>query len=910
MPLLPSFGKQGVKLNLLSRKVDIEDTDYSSKFFVLNEYDPSFSGGKNAVGFNGSALLKDKSEIEVECLDSHGNSLFIELAKSVDAQYTDSSKFVISVHVYDNTYNGTGKLIFVGTTKRGEKVRWIGNITIDKTNNNISKVRFYYRPEMEVRALLYPVVDTEKAQTNYPPPPASKVAKAYAVISSYVQRIEITGTGLGYTSPTVTLAGGYGDNGSAASAYAVMGISGSIRSIEIIQRGNGYVSRPTVVINDPTGTGATANAFLRSEVTNVVITDTGLGYTFTPKVTFKPVGGKGADATAVATVVDGKVTAVNVTYGGDGYIIAPNVGFEIPSKDPVPDLNQAVFFTSSFYTYAADPLRDTNRDSLNSKRTDIDYRLVANISAQNQLPTIFPSGSFNSQMEGSTITLEIKKVHLPFTNLEQATNITQSFTIKRVLSNNTVVLDQPFFYTLGKNDFVANILEGTCLVNYRFILYNTAPDSNKTFTINPENIVNVKDSYAEIVYRNLKTYSGFVSRHKLYRKSSFSTGDFQLISDELLPSIELLSDPVTFNKFYDKMGTFYHDPHIEKYWFTSSNALHLEAKTDPINSMRIYGDDLNQIDGTHYVIAKNDSIGLKNDNVYHAYNFRDYNNLSGHGYNSNFISLKKNATYLLSFDVIVEKMVTTTAEIGFYFTSSIAEIKTEATYDTHFGMKIGSVSTDDPINTKYFNQTQRLFFTPENDYFGTIVIVPKHCNVILSNISLKVYGDHGFSPDVLVIQVPFSVRHKNEAYELKAELLDINSTVVFSNLRAVHSFDSSGASLYGNSTENDSNTVITVGGDGSSVTISGSLKFPDLEAIDPEYRFVAWKSASGTENDGKLGYTPVSELYIDSGDYIVLSEYQSGVETTAKSIAVRYNFDLNEGRKIFVDANGNKTTFR
>jgi hypothetical protein len=857
MPLLPSFGKQGVKLNLLSRKVDIDDTDYSSKFFVLNEFNPSFSGGKNAVGFNGSSLLQDKSEIEVECLDSNGNSLFIELAKSIDTQYTDSSKFVISVHVYDETYNGSGKLILVGTTKKGEKVRWIGNITIDKTINNTSKVRFYYKPILETRPLLYPVVDTEKAQTNYPPPPASKVAKAHAIISSYVQRIDITGTGIGYSAPTVTLAGGYGDGGAGATAYvAQMGISGSIQSIMISGRGAGYVSRPTVIISDPTGTGATANAVLRSEVTSVVVTDGGFGYTFTPSITFKPVGGKGADASATATVVNGVVTNVNVTYGGDGYIVAPNVEFTVPAKEPVPDLNQQIFFTSSFYSYAADPVRDTNKNTLNVKRTDYDYRLVAQLPERDLTSVIFPSGSFNTQMEGSTITLEIKKVHLPFTNIEHYTNLTQSFTIKKVLSNTTISLNEPFFYTVGKNDFVANILEGTCRVNYRFILYNTSPDANKTFTLNPENVVNVKDSYAEITYRNLKTYSGFVSRHKLYRKSSFSTGDFQLISDELLPSIELLTDPVTFNKFYDKMGTFYHDPHIGKYWFTSSNAIHLEAKTDPINSMRIYGSDPDQVDGSEYVIAKNDSIGITNDNRYYPYNFREYNNLSGHSYNSNFISLKKDATYLLSFDAIIEKTLTASAEIGFYFTSSVDSIKLESTYDQALGLKLGSIGTNAPTTIQHFNQRQQLFFTPQNDYFGTLVIVPKRCNVILSNVSIKVYGDHGFSPDVLVIQIPFPVRHKNEAYELKAELLDINSTVVFSNLKTVQSFDSSGASLYSNQTENDLNTIVTVE-DNDSVIIIGNPKFPDLEEIDPEYRFVAWKPPVGEDDDGKLWFTPV-----------------------------------------------------
>src|SRR5947207_10528585 len=146
MNLRPSFGKRGLNLNLLNIKVDIQDTEYLSKYFILSEFNPIFTAGKNAVAFNGSPLLKDGSEVKVECIDSAGNSLFIEKALGKQTRYVDQSNFIISIHVYDEIYNGNGKLILVGTTNKNEIVRWASNIIIDKTLRNSSKVRFYNKP--------------------------------------------------------------------------------------------------------------------------------------------------------------------------------------------------------------------------------------------------------------------------------------------------------------------------------------------------------------------------------------------------------------------------------------------------------------------------------------------------------------------------------------------------------------------------------------------------------------------------------------------------------------------------------------------------------------------------------------------------------------------------------------------
>ena len=638
MSLLSSFGKQGETLGLLTLKADIEDTAQLSKYFALTEFDPVFTAGKNSVAFNGSNLLKDKSEVKVECIDSHGNSLYMENARAINSQFTDASKFVLAVHIYEEVYNGPGKLILVGTTVRGEIVRWIGNITIDKTLDNSSKVRFYYKPTLEIRPLLYPLIDTGVAQTIYPPLPATRGATAIATITGKIEHIEITNGGRDYTYAQVGLK--YGPFYTQwVSADVVVDIYGSIISLVItgqMPQWEGVVEKIGIRGD---GYGAFGTPVKLNQVASIILQDGGIGYTYNPVVTITGVAGTGA--TATATVFNSVVTSVELTNSGSGYTAIPTVNFEVPPYVPPAILNVPVSFTGSFYTYATNPLRDADKFTLNAKQTEVDYRLILSGSTDDfklDSPT-FPSNSFNSQMEGQTINLNISEILLPFSYQTVSSSITQSFTIKKVKDNKTIQLSEPFYYADGKNEFVAHITKGTFNCLYDYVLYNTNPDSVKKIKTSPTETVNVEESHAEITYRNLRTYSGFVARHKLYRKSAFAPGDFQLISDELLGSLELLQDTVTFNKFYDRMGVFYNQLHVDKYWFTSSNAISVQAQSSPLNSMKISGSNPTTFDGHQYVIIKNDSTGGINDNIYYPYNEIEFNRQSGSSYNANFVPL-------------------------------------------------------------------------------------------------------------------------------------------------------------------------------------------------------------------------------------------------------------------------------
>lgn len=171
-------------------------------------------------------------------------------------------------------------------------------------------------------------------------------AATAAVANGSVTGFTVTAGGSGYTSaPTVTFTGGGGGTG--ATAYAIIS-GGAVTGIRLVNAGgpsgalatssitNGEVDSITVTAG---GAGYTASpsATIPGQVTAVNVVAPGEGYTSVPRVTFSGggayasapgvslYGGGGTGATATTTIVDGRVTAINVTNGGSGYLVAPTV---------------------------------------------------------------------------------------------------------------------------------------------------------------------------------------------------------------------------------------------------------------------------------------------------------------------------------------------------------------------------------------------------------------------------------------------------------------------------------------------------------------------------------------------------------------------------------------------------------
>ena len=80
----------------------------------------------------------------------------------------------------------------------------------------------------------------------------------------------------------------------------------------ITDGGSGYTSAPTVTFTGD-GSGAVVTAVLGDTVTSVTITDRGRGYTSAPAVTFT--GGGGSGAAAEARLRSGNTQSENLYWG-------------------------------------------------------------------------------------------------------------------------------------------------------------------------------------------------------------------------------------------------------------------------------------------------------------------------------------------------------------------------------------------------------------------------------------------------------------------------------------------------------------------------------------------------------------------------------------------------------------------
>ena len=170
-------------------------------------------------------------------------------------------------------------------------------------------------------------------------------AVGYARIndSGQLTDISISKNGTGYKSeypPQISI---NTENGSGGSATALVN---GIKTISLLEGGQGYsnTNPPVVQVQAPTAPGSTA-ATVTATVTNgavsdLTITNSGSGYTFTPRITFKQPGGA---VLGTPTITNGQVTAVSITNAGFGYTTIPTIYIDEPTgTNPIKAAFQAV----------------------------------------------------------------------------------------------------------------------------------------------------------------------------------------------------------------------------------------------------------------------------------------------------------------------------------------------------------------------------------------------------------------------------------------------------------------------------------------------------------------------------------------------------------------------------------------
>ncbi|MAS47947.1 MAG: baseplate wedge protein, partial [Alphaproteobacteria bacterium] len=124
------------------------------------------------------------------------------------------------------------------------------------------------------------------------------------------------------------------DTGSGASATALVN---GIKNVSLLDGGYGYsdTNPPLVTVQAPTKPGSTT-ATIKATVTDgavsgLEITNSGSGYTFTPRLTFTQPGGA---TIAPPTMSNGSISGgITVTKGGIGYTTVPDIYVDPPTEE-------------------------------------------------------------------------------------------------------------------------------------------------------------------------------------------------------------------------------------------------------------------------------------------------------------------------------------------------------------------------------------------------------------------------------------------------------------------------------------------------------------------------------------------------------------------------------------------------
>ena len=152
--------------NLSNFQVFLNDSGQTSDYFRVTEFEDSLTGGKNGFLIEGSEFLKESTEVKIEILDVEGNPIYFEPGDGVPEYYEGNSKLV-SIHVYDDTPIGQGKITILGELKeyvddvgatvpipdewKGVyNVKWERTFQVNKNLNNETIVRFYKRPIVSI----------------------------------------------------------------------------------------------------------------------------------------------------------------------------------------------------------------------------------------------------------------------------------------------------------------------------------------------------------------------------------------------------------------------------------------------------------------------------------------------------------------------------------------------------------------------------------------------------------------------------------------------------------------------------------------------------------------------------------------------------------------------------------------
>jgi len=501
---------------------------------------------------------------------------------------------------------------------------------------------------------------------------------------------------------------------------------------------------------------------------------------------------------------------------------------------------------------------------------------------QNKTPiAILNGGKFISDMVGGTLTVTSPQ-NLSPTPLYNISNTTYTTTIKKILSDQTAILNTPYIgyssQSLSQHTYTA------------FSPSSYTIDYEETPTYVP---TQNSESFALLEIKGLEPATGDVSRIKVYASGKGTVGTWELTNDIELSETEIFIPSTSSVDPYTSIGLFTSQSIIDTYWEghtylgkTEVTAPTLTYTTESISN----------------AVLISSSIDITNKNSVHVFQIND-------SFTGEFI---QDSQYKIIFDAYAQKSNTSSnnnPEIYVYASGSAFNYNVTDYYNqelpVNLGKRIGELTVN--ANSSRIDDYE-INFKADKSGNGVLIFVINAGQWQLSDIRTTTDNDPGYTPNYTRIRTEIPTKHKS-ANQLAFKIEYYNVAGVRSKLIS-YNYDNTwqGGNRY---IDGDysmlTGSLYVADSLNSGVAISGykntgfvrSLGYDGFETGNPGFLLWSGSALSGQNTKGGVPYGGVGlELYADTDNYFRYSTADSELDVHTKT------FFLGDSATQFISGSG------
>ena len=496
-----------------------------------------------------------------------------------------------------------------------------------------------------------------------------------------------------------------------------------------------------------------------------------------------------------------------------------------PNGEPIPEQFRGTFNVKFQRSFIVDPVRINDSKIRVFETPEL---LVSEILApfRKALTSSFEDKFGTGSAQGNTLvrvinpsdpTENIYTITTPSTPVSRSMEgggFTASFTASDAQGDFSGVFTSSITSIINDNTF--QVSPG--LINPNGTLFVPFGTSNFTISFQDDTIfstTSLSRSFADVQLNKLKTFSGDIARTKLFVKSIDSEGDFEIIGDQLLESLEVMTTSSVNLGPATEMGNFFAQEIVDEFWVGGTI-------TESINPPYVP-------DAGAVIVSRNTNELIDSMFISNALELKGGSGSSGSP--TKFIGLTGSVAlpfiagleYEFGMDILCLK-----SNDGFVGKLEVFLSGSSFPSANPLGQKLTEVVIAKGVQ-RSVQRNLTANFVPSADGTGKLQFVITAGEWYLEDVFVKSSRETGFNPDCAEFLLPvFGKRF--EQLQFKAQLFDPNNNVFPDEIFSDLVFFDGGNALFRGS-DNRIEGTLTVSPSGSGVTIT-SEGFFDVDG-DP-----------------------------------------------------------------------------